>query len=192
MLTVFIILFILFLLLIIPVELVFNYKNYETPGKKINLSWFFGIVTFEIYPKKPSSKEKKEVKSRTEKKKGMGFAKIKKILGNIKFTIKTYNTIRKLLQSVKPDLKRLYIKIGLEDPADTGLLWGLMGPLSGVMYGFTNKDLVIEPDFLDPAFNVETQGRLTIIPLEILFIALGYIFSPIVLKTYWFDLRGTS
>ena len=192
MLTAFIVVFILFLLLIIPVEFIFNYKNFESPVKKVYLSWFFGILSFEIYPKKPSSNEKKEVKTRSEKKKGMSFSKIRKILGNGKFTGKTYNTIRRLLSSVKPDLKKLYLKIGLEDPADTGMLWGLIGPLSGVLYGFTHKDLLIEPDFLDPAFNVETEGKFTIIPLEILLIALGYILSPVVIKTYWFDLRSAS
>ena len=192
MLTAFIILFIIFVFLIIPVELVFNYRNFESPVKKVNLSWFFGIFSFEIYPKKYSTKEKKEVKTSSEKKKGMGFSKIRKILSNSKFTSKTYNTLQRLLRSVKPDLKKLYLKIGLEDPADTGMLWGIFGPLSGILYGFTDKDLTIEPDFLDPAFNIETQGNITIIPLEILLIAFGYIFSPVVLKTYWFDLRGTT
>lgn len=192
MLTAFIILFLIFLLLIIPVEFVFNYKNFETPVKKVILSWFFGIISFEVYPKKTPSKGKKELKTRSEKKKGTGFSKIRKILGNSKFTAKTYNTVRRLLSSAKPKLNRLYLKIGLGDPADTGILWGLLGPLSGILHGYPDKDLVIEPDFLDPAFDVDTHGKITIIPLEIIFIAFSYIFSPVVLKTYWFELRGAS
>jgi len=192
MLTAFIILFLIFLLLIIPVEFVFNYKNFENPVKKVILSWFFGIISFEVNPIKASSKEKKEVKPHSENKKGPGFSKIRKILGNSKFTGKTYNTVRRFLSSAKPKLNRFYLKIGLGDPADTGLLWGLIGPLSGILYGYADKDLVIEPDFLDPAFDVETEGKITIIPLEMLYIAFSYIFSPVVIKTYWFDLRGTS
>lgn len=192
MITAFIILFLIFLLLIIPVELIFNYKNFETPEKKVILSWLFGIISVEIYPKKTPPKGKEDLKPQSENKKGPGLSKIRKILSNRKFTGKTFNTVRRILSSAKPKLNRFYIRIGLGDPADTGILWGLIGPLSGILYGCPDKDLIIVPDFLDPAFDVDANGKITIIPLEIIFIALSYIFSPVVLKTYWFDLRETS
>jgi len=191
MLTAFIILFILLLLLLIPVDLSFKYKNFEGPVKKVRLSWFFGLISFKVYPKKASTKVKKEVIPPPEGKKGPGISKITKILGNRKFTSKTYNTIRSLLKSLKPNIDSFNLKLGLSDPADTGLLWGLMGPVSGMFYGFTDKDIYIEPDFLDPAFNLETEGKISIIPLETLIISVSYILSPTVIKTYWFDLKGT-
>jgi len=192
MLTAFILLFILFLLFIIPVEIVFNYRNFGNPVRRIKISWLFGIVSFPIYPNKTSSKTKKINESPKEKtQKGPGFSKLIKILRNGKFTEKTVNTGRQLLGSARAELSSFYLRLGLGDPVDTGILWGLLGPLSGIAYGFTNK-IQIEPDFLDAGFEIDTEGKVSIIPLEIIFIFLGYLLSPVVFKTYWLDIRSSG
>lgn len=190
MLAAYIIIFLFLFLLIIPVEIRFSYKNIDNPEKRAGLSLLFGLISFRIYPRKFAKPGMEKVKHKppAEKHKG-GLSKIKKVIGNRKFLSITYSTLRRLLSSLKPSLSRFNLRFGIGDPADTGMLWGLMGPAAGTIYGLTDIEFNIVPDFLDSSFDLDTEGRITIIPIEILFISLGFLFSPTVLKTYWFDLR---
>jgi len=190
MLTTFIIFFLIFLLLIIPSEIYFEFNNSGNPDRNIYLTILFGLFRFKIYPKNvPATKITKAKKSGGKSSRSDVY-KYSKLLRNSKLLDKIYCSIRSFLYSLKPSINYFYLRLGLADPADTGLLWGIMGPISGILYGLTDKDLVIEPDFLETAFELQTEGKITIIPLEIIFISLGFLLSPTVIKTYWFDLRG--
>jgi hypothetical protein len=190
MLTAFIILFLIFLLLIIPVEIYFEFNNSGNSDRNIYLTILFGLFRFKIYTKNvPETKITKAKKSGGKSSRSDVY-KYSKLLRNSKLLDKIYCSIRSFLYSLKPSINYFYLRLGLTDPADTGLLWGIMGPISGILYGLTDKDLVIEPDFLETAFELQTEGKITIIPLEIIFISLGFLLSPTVIKTYWFDLRG--
>ncbi len=194
MLTASVVLFILFFLLIVPVEAEFKFNNLSGNEKIVNLKALFGLLSITVYPSVKSEKHKIKEKAVNKKKKKSdpGISKVISILNNGKFLGKTLHTFKKLLFSIKPDLNQFHFRLGLNDPADTGILWGLIGPLSGILYGFTEKDVIIEPDFLDPALGLNTRGSLTIVPLEILYISIGYLISPTVIKTYWFDIRGAG
>ena len=194
MLTAAVVLFILFFLLIVPLEAEFKFNNLNGNEKTVRVKALFGLVSKTVYPtdKSGSHKNKEKTEVKKEKKSGSGPSKIISVLRNGKFLRKTVHTFKKLLFSIKPKLKHLHIRLGLNDPADTGIIWGLIGPVSGVLYGFTEKEVVIEPDFLDPSLGLNTQGSISIVPLELLYILLCYLLSPTVIKTYWFDIRGAG
>ena len=194
MLTAAVVLFILFFLLILPIEVEFNYNNLNADEKTVRLRALFGLLSKTVYPsdKSESHKRKEKAEVKKEKKSGSGPSKIISVLRNGKFLRKTVHTFKKLLFSIKPELKHFHIKLGLNDPADTGIIWGLIGPLSGVLYGFSEKEVVIEPDFLDQSLGLNAEGSISIVPLEILLILLCYLLSPTVIKTYWLDIRGTG
>lgn len=194
MLTAVVVLFVLFFLLIIPIEAEFRFNNLSGNDKSVKLKAMFGLVSKTVYPsvKSEKHKSKESVVNDKKKKTGPGFSKLTSVLRNGKFLGKTLGTFKKLLFSLKPDLKKFHLRLGLNDPADTGILWGLIGPLSGILYGYTEKDVFIEPDFLDPSLGLNTRGSLSIVPLEILYISLCYILSPTVIKTYLFEIRGAG
>ena len=192
MLTAGVVLFILFFLLIVPIEAEFKFNNLNGSEKTVKLKALFGLLSKTVYTSDKSkiSKPKEKAEVKKEKKSGSGLSKIISLLQNGKFLRKTALTLKKLLSSIKPELKHFHFRLGLNDPADTGIIWGLIGPVSGIFYGFTEKEVVIEPDFLDPALGLDTRGSVSIVPLEILIILIGYLFSPTVIKTYWIDMRG--
>ncbi len=192
MLTAFIILLLIFLLLIIPAEIFFKFYNSGSQDRIIHLTILFGLFRFKIYPKNVPANEITKIKNSRKKSGRANAYKYSKLLRNSKLIDKTYNTIRSFLYSLKPSINYFYLRLGLADPSDTGLLWGIMGPISGILYAHVDKDLVIEPDFLETAFELQTEGKITIIPLEIIFISLGFLLSPTVIKSYWFDLRGAG
>jgi len=84
----------------------------------------------------------------------------------------------------KRDLQ-LRIRVGLGDPADTGRLWGLPGPVSGILSGVDNASIELEADFVDAVFELDSRGNLNVIPLQLLYLVLGLLLSP----PFWRGMR---
>lgn len=76
------------------------------------------------------------------------------------------------------------LHIGLDDPADTGQLWSLIGPLAGLLSSLQSTSLLIEPVFHEAYFDFEGAGTIRIIPLKVLSIMLGMILSPIMWRGF--------
>ena len=72
----------------------------------------------------------------------------------------------------------LRMRIGLGDPADTGQLWAVVGPLSGMLATVQEAMIEIEPEFIDTVFELDSSGNIRIIPLQLLSIVLGLLLSP--------------
>ena len=79
------------------------------------------------------------------------------------------------------------MRIGLGDPADTGLLWAFLGPLSALP--LRNAELRLEPEFVDPVLELEADGRLLLVPLRFLILAVAFALSPPTIRA-WSTLRG--
>ena len=185
-----IIIFLFLLVLIIPVETAFKLKSREKPYGKIVLSLMFGLITYPIYPQKAKiAKDKPKAPKPKKGKRPKDRRRFLKLIGNTKLLSSIIHTIRSLLSSIKPDLEKFYLRFGIGDPADTGVVWGCLGPISGFLYSLNNKNFAIEPDFFEPAFDLEAEGRLSIVPFEIILIFLRFLISPTVLKAYWYDIR---
>lgn len=71
---------------------------------------------------------------------------------------------------------RLLLRLGLGDPADTGQLWAVLGPLSGMLARLRDIRIAIEPDFLDSRLEVDSSGTIRMIPLRLAIIVLGLLF----------------
>lgn len=73
--------------------------------------------------------------------------------------------------------------IGLDDPAATGQLWAIMGPLAGMFAGQRGTCLVIEPVFHESRFDFDSSGNIRVMPLKLIAIVLSFLLSPTVWKT---------
>lgn len=72
-------------------------------------------------------------------------------------------------------------RIGLEDPAETGALWAVVGPVSGFV---TSRfpDFAIAPSFGGEELDVEGRGSLVVVPLEIVGVTLAFALGPATLR----------
>ena len=73
---------------------------------------------------------------------------------------------------------RLHLLIGLDDPADTGQLWAVMGPLSAILAQCREVHIDIEPDFTDTRFEFNSSGNIRVIPLQLLALIFALLLSP--------------
>jgi hypothetical protein len=69
-------------------------------------------------------------------------------------------------------------RIGTGDPADTGRLWAILGPVSAVLSGTRGADVEIHPEFLGAVLELRASGRMTVVPLRILALAAAFALSP--------------
>ena len=58
------------------------------------------------------------------------------------------------------------MRLGLDDPADTGLLWGVIGPVAALLGAAERISVRVEPDFAAETIDVDSSGQIRLIPLR--------------------------
>ena len=78
-----------------------------------------------------------------------------------------------ILSAFRLQKLRLSGRIGLHDPADTGMVWGLLTPLIYTL-GTGPRRIDIAPEFSGPCFDLEGSGHLVIRPTRLLRTGLAF------------------
>jgi hypothetical protein len=169
-------------LLAMPVTLTYQLFWKQTLSAKLRLNWAFGLVRADVSPDLAEPKpDKPEAARKKAGRRGESTGK------NLDFmaAIRRPSVRRRMLRFISDMWRaihkknvRLLIRMGLGDPADTGQLWAVFGPLSGLFTRVPDIRITIEPDFLDTRFEVDSSGTIRLIPLQFAILALGLLFSP--------------
>lgn len=170
------------IVLALPVTLTYQLSWKKTLSADVRLNWAFGLVRADVSPDSAKSRSEKSVADR--KKKGRRSTPRGR-KGNVMAAIRERSFRQRILRFVS-DLwhavhkknVELLVRLGLGDPADTGRLWAALGPLSGTLARMRDARIVVEPDFLDATFEVDSSGTIRVIPLQFVILALGLLVSP--------------
>ena len=170
------------LLLAMPVTLTYRLFWKQTLSANVRLNWAFGLIRADVSPDPAKSKSDKPEAAR---KKTARRAKSESKKTNYMAAIRLPSFRRRIVRFLSDAWRaihkknvQLLVRMGLGDPADTGQLWAAFGPLSGMLARLRDISVAIEPDFLDSTFEVNSSGTVRIIPLQIVFLAVGLLFSP--------------
>ncbi len=164
----------------IPLDLELYLDVSGRPILKMRLAWLFGLVRKEIAKKekKPEDKEKASKAKRKPGKKRPGARTILEIL-----------RVRGLLRQIRILLKDIVrlprirdlgadLRVGLGDPADTGLLFALVGPVTSYLGSSFPDEIKVQPSFADEAvLEGSLHGVLRLRPILIVVPLLRFIFS---------------
>ena len=104
------------------------------------------------------------------------------------FRRRAHKFIRDMLRATHARNLVLRLRIGLVDPADTGRLWAVIGPIAGMAQNLRSAAVRIEPEFLDPVFEVESHGQFRLVPIQFIALTVAFILSPTMLRA-WLRLR---
>jgi len=151
---------------------------YGRPKFRLRLSWLFGLVSKEVTKGKKKPEEKKKVAEGKRKLRRRGSRVILRIL-------RTKGLLRQLKRLLKDVISRLNIrnlvvnlKIGLDNPADTGLLFALIGPVISFLNLSLPHEIRVQPSFGDEAvFEGYSCGRLRLLPIQLVMPFLKFAFS---------------
>ena len=169
------------LLLAIPVTLTFQVYWQQVAKGDIELQWAFGLVRVRLPASRfdaPSTEKEPEQTidpvARSIQKKRSIFT----VFRRKEFRQRIIRFIRDVWHGVHKEHLCLAIRMGLGDPADTGQLWVILGPVAGMLAVVQEASIRIEPDFVDTTFMLDSSGTIRIIPVQMLYLVIALLLSP--------------
>lgn len=170
-------------LLAVPVTLSYRVSWQQAFRGGADLRWLFGLVRVQIPSRKPKTVVSDRQKSARKKRRKAASRKKSGPIAAIRmkpFRQRVFRFIRAVWRAIQKQDLRLRMRIGLGDPADTGQLWAVVGPLSGLLANTREASIEIEPEFIDAIFELDSSGSIRIIPLQLFYLAIGLLLSPCV------------
>ncbi len=171
-------------LLSVPVDLVFRVRRETSFRASLSVRWMFGLVGFPVrrQPKKKPAKPKPE----KPKKSGRGRRIALRVLG----ALRTADFRRRVLQFLKQFTAAVHLRnlalrlrVGFDDPADTGFFWAMFWPLIPLLQTGPSARLDVGPEFAGESLEVDGRGEIRIIPAQMIWIAATFALSPVTLRT---------
>lgn len=170
-------------LLAIPVTLRLDLASGPVGKREVRVSWAFGLVNVQVAPGSSQRTELSSAKKARSGKRRSGSGAARLLLRQ-SFRRRFYRYVCDLWHAVRKEGVYARLRIGLGDPADTGRLWSVLGPLSGVLACAADATLLLEPEFADAAFDWEGRGRITAVPLHLLVVTALFLLSPAVWRGF--------
>jgi hypothetical protein len=177
----------LLIVLAIPVELVFSVQRRE--GKQQvrgTFGWFFGLVRLPLGKTKTRTESRPVRRKAKKSKAGRGGARrVWHVLRSEGFDWRVLRLVRDLLRRIHIFDLSLKVRLGLDDPADTGRLWAVVGPIAALLTLPPVARVAIEPEFSTETLEVDGKGHIRIIPIQLQFVILVFLLSPITLRALY-------
>jgi len=164
----------------VPLDMTFHMEAYRRPKFRMKLLWLFGLVSKELGKRKREPEEKKRVAKGKPKRRKRGIR-----ARTILQILRTKGLLRGLGGLLRDTIRRLSIKefranfrVGLDDPADTGLLFAIIGPATFFLSSSCHNQIRVEPSFEDEAiFEGYLYGTVRLRPIQLVPPFIRFIFS---------------
>jgi hypothetical protein len=135
------------LFLCIPLDLIFRVNVEGRPKFSLRLIWFFGLVTGEL---RQTRKKPEEKRTEYEGKPGDWMQRLRvtfEILQTKGLLKQLGSFIKRTIRQIKVSDLTANLKVGLDNPADTGLLFAFIAPLNLAINYFLPHPIKIQPSF---------------------------------------------
>lgn len=177
----------LLVLLAIPVDLAFSVQRREgRQESRGTLGWLFGLVRLRLgKPKVRAQAKPARPKIKRRQRKRGGARRVMAMLRIEGFGWCLLRLARDLFRRIHIRELSLEVRLGLDDPADTGRLWAVVGPLAAMLVLPPVTRVAIEPEFTTETLEVDSKGHIRIIPLQLLFVIFVFLLSPTTLRALY-------
>ena len=167
---------VLFILLVfsIPVDMAFDVGGPGAARSRMRVGWLFGLFGKEFGRRR---KKPRERASKRKKKKWSAkpFFSLLMTKGDARGLLKLS---RRILSGVRVRHLDARLVIGLDDPADTGMLYSALWPvLVPLTYNRSTK-VRMELTFEEPALDLTARGRIRVFPIQMVWFVLLFALSP--------------
>lgn len=176
------ILTIIILIFAIPVGVELDYNSQTKYKSSTRIRWLFGLVNFKTSNANTTTRSKStEIHSKSGKRKKTNVFKFSDTLLTL---IKSRGFVKRVFKLVRDFLTvadirhfRCYLGVGLDDPADTGQIYGMLSPISVFLHAYPQINFSFIPLFDRETFESKLNIELKIIPVKIIWVFLRFIFS---------------
>ena len=167
---------VLFILLVfsIPVDLAFDVGGPGAARSRMRVGWLFGLLGKEFgrRRKKPKERAPKRKKKRRSAKPFLSLLVTKGVArGVLKLS-------RRILSGVRVRHLDARLRIGLDDPADTGMLYSALWPVLVPLTSNSSAKVRMELSFEEPALDLTARGRIRVFPIQMVWSVLLFVLSP--------------
>ena len=172
-------------LLCVPIDLTVRLDVRNGTTFRMKVAWFHSLLTWQIGPTGRTTEAKREKPS----------AKRRSIfrradIGTLYEILKTRGMVRQVVRFLNDVFRQLKFKsldgdmrVGLGDPADTGLLFTLIGPVMPFLTPSSVRRIAVRPDFGDGAVcEGFIQGALRLQPIRLIVPVRRFVFSLPVIR----------
>ncbi len=188
-------------LLSVPVELWFDVERDGSRGdagggetgqvwtSHVTVRWLFGLVEVPVTGR--GEKRRRPPRERKPKKKRKAFPAAKvRAMGRADFVKRVGRWLGRTVRAIRWGEFRLRLRIGFDDPSETGYLWAVVGPVTALLPRRATEAMDLEPDFWEARFDLAARGRVRVFPAEVIGVALVFLVSPVTLRTLWQVVRA--
>jgi len=175
---------IIIIVLCVPFDAALSVDTSDKPKFRLRLAWFFGLISKEVIREKKKPEEKKRVtEEKRKKKRGAEFGTILNILRTKGLLKQFINLLKGILRQLKIRELAVNLRLGLENPADTGFLFAFIGSTTPFLNLPSRYQLKLQPFLSDEAvFEGYLRGVLSLQPIKLAGPFLGFVFSLATLR----------
>lgn len=173
------ILLVIVLVLSVPVDLTFNFKTGGDGKGMLRVEWLFGLVGKNLLPRKKELAKKPKKLKKAKKRDLKTLLSVIRTKGVLAGSIRL---VRRMLTGFRVRQLDVDLRVGLDDPADTGIMYAVLWPLMLRPGLFGLVTFRIEPVFEEPVFEAALRGEVTIVPAQMVANLLRSVFSLVGLR----------
>ena len=179
---------VLFILLVlsIPVDMAFDVGGPGVARLRMRVGWLFGLLGKEFgqrikkLEERASVNKKKKPKERTSKTKKKKWS--AKPLPSLLMTKGVAKGLLKLSRRIIGGVRVRHLDarlvIGMDDPADTGMLYSALWPVLVPLTNNSSAKVRMELSFEEPALDLTGRGRIRVFPIQMVWSVLLFALSP--------------
>ncbi len=170
------------ILLAMPFDVGYRLKKDDSFRLRISIAWAYGLLSKQLdQPPKNEKLKKSGTKKMPRKQRRIGKGRFKSAMAFIRspgMSASLLRLARNMCRQLRVRQLSLHLTFGLDDPADTGQLFGTLAPALILTDRLTQFDLQVQPDFSQPTLLAESRGQLRLIPLTIIGVMIAFLLSP--------------
>ena len=164
------------LLLSIPVDLRFSYERGEGSRSRMRIGWLFGLIGKELGgERKGREKKPKEIKAKKGWRSFRGPLAVFRARG---ISGRLLLLAGRLVRSVQVRDLDVEFQVGTGDPAEMGLLYGVIGPSVALARSRFSPNIRIEPNFVEETFEGHARGAVRVYPIKLIPPLIAFALSP--------------
>lgn len=158
-------------LLAVPLDLTFEAEKADALKARVRLEWMFGLVKADIGS---SGKQERPERILERGRRMRGVPPV----GDGAFLGAVFRLVRRLVKSLRVRELHVDARVGLDDPAETGMAFGLIGPVAGLIAALPGTDINVAPDFDAAGVRGEARGSLRAYPIRAVLAVAAFAATP--------------
>ncbi len=161
-------------LLAVPLSVTYDVSTRTGYRNDITIGWAFDLFRFRVPTDRLAPAAEDDRAERPSTGAASGLAAIRQQA----FRRRLFRFAGDLWRAVHKEDFRLHARIGLGDPADTGQLWAVVGPIAGMLGLAEGAAISVTPDFFEATLILDSHGRMRLVPLHVVYLAIALMLSP--------------